>query len=200
MARVTYSPIVSSASGKTSGVVFSSWKGRAYIRKLIIPNNPQSAAQQAVRDSLNPCITCWRSLLTVLRTWLDVTQVDDRLSGYNWYIKANRAAEQADTVHDVSPFSPLMPTLTGLALTPGDTQISVAFDEASEAACTKVSIYYRKQATKVWTHNGYAAKDASPVVLSSLTNDTLYEVAAVNTNDDYSIFGQSASAQATPAA
>lgn len=53
MAKVT-GPLMSlSASGKlASTIVFSIWKGTAYVRQLVIPTNPQSSGQQAARAAL----------------------------------------------------------------------------------------------------------------------------------------------------
>lgn len=53
MAKVT-SPLMSlDASGTVAdALVFSKWKGRNYVRQHVIPSNPQSTAQQAVREAL----------------------------------------------------------------------------------------------------------------------------------------------------
>lgn len=53
MAKVT-SPLMSlDASGSIAGAItFSKWKGRNYVRQLVIPANPRSAGQQATRAAL----------------------------------------------------------------------------------------------------------------------------------------------------
>lgn len=51
MAKVSYGPIVSDASGKSAGTVFSKWRTRSYVRRLVTPGNPNTAAQQAIRNA-----------------------------------------------------------------------------------------------------------------------------------------------------
>lgn len=53
MAKVT-SPLMSlDASGSIAGAItFSKWKGRNYVRQLVIPANPRTAGQQAARAAV----------------------------------------------------------------------------------------------------------------------------------------------------
>lgn len=53
MARVT-SPLMSlDASGSIAGAItYSKWKGRNYVRQLVIPANPRTTGQQAARAAL----------------------------------------------------------------------------------------------------------------------------------------------------
>lgn len=53
MAKVT-SPLMSlDASGSVAGAItFSKWKGRNYVRQLVIPANPRTSGQQATRAAL----------------------------------------------------------------------------------------------------------------------------------------------------
>jgi hypothetical protein len=48
--KVTYGAIVQRASGKFGGTVHSNWKGVDVVRRFAKPSNPNSAAQQIVRD------------------------------------------------------------------------------------------------------------------------------------------------------
>ena len=52
MAKVT-GPLMSvSASGSFAGaMVFAGWKGRSYVRQLVIPMNPASAGQELARNN-----------------------------------------------------------------------------------------------------------------------------------------------------
>lgn len=65
MAKVS-GPLMSvSASGKFGGVLVASiWKGRAYMRQLVIPANPDTAGQQAVRSILGTLGKAARAVLT----------------------------------------------------------------------------------------------------------------------------------------
>ena len=51
MAKVSYGPVVSDASGKSAGTVFSKWKTKSYVRRLVTPANPNSALQQQIRNA-----------------------------------------------------------------------------------------------------------------------------------------------------
>lgn len=53
MARVT-SPLMSlDASGSVGGTLtYAKWKGRNYVRQLVIPSNPRTSGQQATRAAL----------------------------------------------------------------------------------------------------------------------------------------------------
>lgn len=56
MAKVTLPLMSGSASGKIfQAVVFSIWKGRAYVRGLITPLNPRSNAQAEARLYMGSC-------------------------------------------------------------------------------------------------------------------------------------------------
>jgi hypothetical protein len=52
-----------SASGSVAGaMVFSSSKGRPYVRQLVVPSNPNSDAQQGVRASMKGLNNLWASM------------------------------------------------------------------------------------------------------------------------------------------
>lgn len=122
MARITFSPIIAAASGKAADAVFSNWKGRGYIRKLVTPANPQSAAQILVRESLARCVELYRSLDNQIKTWLDTYGTNYTISGYNVFVKNNRALEQATSLLKPVPDSPyqLAPTSFAVAADAAD--------------------------------------------------------------------------------
>jgi hypothetical protein len=95
------SPLVAELNGSTAELTAASWKGRNYVRRKVVPANPNTAAQQAVRNSLTACVTLWRSLLASVKSWLDVYGGAYAMSGFNIFTSRNRALEQAD--------SPLLP-------------------------------------------------------------------------------------------
>jgi len=66
MAKVT-GPLMSlDASGTVANTTtFSKWKGRNYVRLRVIPQNPQSVAQQAVRSALGTFAKAARAVLTI---------------------------------------------------------------------------------------------------------------------------------------
>lgn len=65
MAKVS-GPLMSlSASGSIADTItFSIWKGRPYVRELVIPSNPQTAGQAAVRSILGAIAKSAKAVLT----------------------------------------------------------------------------------------------------------------------------------------
>jgi len=65
------------ASGALGGaIVFSKWKGRAYVRRLSIPSNPKSGLQVGVRSAMRWITTDWASLTAAQKTaWNTIAKV-----------------------------------------------------------------------------------------------------------------------------
>ena len=77
-------------SGKVGPVVGGSWKGIDYMRGYVIPENPNSDAQQAVRAKFSALVALARSILpTVLQPFWDPFAV--KMSGFNRWISKNYA-------------------------------------------------------------------------------------------------------------
>lgn len=77
MSRVS-GPLFSVTASGTVGdaIVYSNWKGLAYVRSRVIPKNPRSDEQVSVRQTLTAGVS----------TWQDDTAVPEgsKLS-WNWY-------------------------------------------------------------------------------------------------------------------
>jgi hypothetical protein len=97
MAKVTFSPLIAGMSGKTADAVMANWKGRSYVRKRVIPHNPQSAGQVLVRNSLSECVAIWHLMLASLKTAFGLGASDLNISGYNDWVGRNRTALQAES-------------------------------------------------------------------------------------------------------
>lgn len=117
--KVTPSPLVSEMRGKTAGLVAATWKGIQYVRMHVIPGNPQTAAQTAVREAFARCVTLWRSLSGPFKTWLDTYYSDYAMSGFNGFIRLNRTLEDADALLKPVPDSPYQPAPEGAAFATG---------------------------------------------------------------------------------
>ena len=145
MARITFSPLVAGASGKAADAVFSNWKGRAYVRKLVKPANPNTAAQQTVRESLGRLPKLWRSLESQVRAVQDTYAAAYGMSGYNWFVGQNRVLEETYETQHVGPPNvdidkPSTFNLTDL----GGGSCKVDWDGSTEGADYKVYILSRK--------------------------------------------------------
>lgn len=97
MARVIFSPLISSLSGKVADAVFATWKGIPYVRERVIPENPQTAAQTAVRNSLAEAVAIWQQLGNNRQAGYEAGAQGMGISGYNDMVGRNRAHIQALT-------------------------------------------------------------------------------------------------------
>lgn len=65
---------VTEISGKAGGTVFSRGRGGAYVRNRVVPSNPQTIAQQAVRAVFGAISSAWRTLTAEQReAWNAIT-------------------------------------------------------------------------------------------------------------------------------
>lgn len=90
MARVTGPLHSDTASGSFAGsMVYSRWKGRAYVRELVIPTNPKSAKQLGVRAMMQFLSKLWTSLSAPEKaSWLEDATAKS-ISAFNEFISAN---------------------------------------------------------------------------------------------------------------
>lgn len=71
-------------------VTFSKWKGTNYLRKRSIPNNPQTAAQQAMRAMFRFLTQQWQSLAAPPQASWAQTALQLNLSPFNAYLRINQ--------------------------------------------------------------------------------------------------------------
>lgn len=82
--------------GRMMGVVGASWKGISYIRKHVIPNNPDTVAQQGVRTTFASLVAFGKRInSTVLKDF--ILPVPKRKSQFNEFISRNQAMLTAGT-------------------------------------------------------------------------------------------------------
>ena len=91
MAKVTGPLMSMSASGSIAGAItFAIWKGRAYVRQLVIPSNPSTPAQILNRLTTGSIAKAARAVLTATKDVLNVGSVffttvrDAAPSGQSW--------------------------------------------------------------------------------------------------------------------
>lgn len=91
MAKVT-GPLfsVEAAGGYAGVIVFAKWKGRQYVRQLVIPSNPHSADQEAARNAVRVAGAGQKFANVNLQIHADMT-LNDKLemqaivpSGFAW--------------------------------------------------------------------------------------------------------------------
>ena len=90
MARIT-NGILGKAKGKVGGVVAATWKGINYVREYVIPANPRSTSQVAVRTSFATIIFIGRAImLTYIRTYWDKLVKGKATSGFAKFTGVNQ--------------------------------------------------------------------------------------------------------------
>lgn len=127
MAKILTTAIVADIRNKLNGSVFSKNKGGAYIRTKVTPVNPQSVAQQNVRNHLSTNSQAWRGLTEAQRQgwnnaapnfpYTDIFGNIKQLSGFQLYVKLNTnlAVIAAAAISD-APTPVAIPALTALSL------------------------------------------------------------------------------------
>lgn len=114
--------------------VYSSWKGRPYVRRYVIPANPNSAAQQLTRTAFAFCNGVYKFAPSDMTDAWDAYAQGQVLTGRNAFIKQNlpllRTAADLDNMIG-SPgarggFAP-----ASMVLTPGDDQMTATLTAPS---------------------------------------------------------------------
>jgi len=119
------SPIFAQASGSIAGTVFSRNAGGMYVRSRSNPTNPNTDAQQAVRDAMRQLVVAWTTELTNLQrenwnTYAFNTPTLNKLgepthkTGQQMYIRGNiprvqalmARADDAPSVFNIGDFTP----------------------------------------------------------------------------------------------
>lgn len=94
----------SGAIAKT--MVFSKWKGREYVRRYVIPANPQSAAQTLTRNTFGFANSVWKGAGSdFISTW-NLFATGRVLTGRNAFMGQMVSALRTETDLLLMPFSP----------------------------------------------------------------------------------------------
>lgn len=118
-ARVSYSPLVTDIRGSVKDTTFSKWKSTNYIRARVTPSNPNTAAQQAVRESMARCVSLYQSMASEITDAWNAYAVPYNYSGYNAMVKADRVDEQVGDPILFTPVNPDIVEITDLAASTG---------------------------------------------------------------------------------
>jgi hypothetical protein len=108
MAAVTAPLLSFGASGQIAKTqVYSSWKGRPYVRRYVTPANPQSTEQSITRNTFSWLNSVWKIAPADFRTAWTVAAKGQVLTDRNLWIKKNLAVLRS------------MADLTGIIMSPG---------------------------------------------------------------------------------
>ena len=180
MATIIFSPIISEARGKVSDVVFSVWKGRPYIRQRVIPANPQSAAQTLVRNSLSRVVQLWQSIEVQLKAVWNTYASGYQMSGFNMYMRQNRAQEQATSALAMTPANADIDAPATFTLSNNSTtgQLLCDWTGGTSGASNYMFMLARAETANVFT---IGEKETTTVatlssILSGLVASTTYDI------------------------
>lgn len=188
MAKPTAPLLSFGASGAIAkSMVFSKWKGRPYVRRHVIPANPQTTAQTGTRTRFTVANNIWKvapALFIAPWTRFATGQVlTDRNAFIGHYVHDLKVAADMSTM----VFSPGakggLPALS-IILTPGDTTINVAVTNPDEPtdwtlASAIAAAIPNEDPTDTVLYNMVAAEDAvtqNDIDLDGLTNLQEYVV------------------------
>lgn len=127
----TIAPLLSfDASGAIAKTqVYSTWKGRPYVRRYVIPANPDSAEQQLTRKTFSWLNNVWKFMPGgATAAWEAYADVN-RFTARNGFIKINNGVLREETTLDLMILSPSARSgLVAAAVTPTPAagQITVA--------------------------------------------------------------------------
>lgn len=117
----------SGAIAKTQ--VYASWKGRPYVRRYVIPANPDTTEQQSTRNVFAWLQNVWKFAPAQITEAFDAYASGQVMTGPNALIKTNLSALRGDTDLSAFLFSPGAksgPPAAAIGLTPGSGSMAVA--------------------------------------------------------------------------
>jgi hypothetical protein len=188
----------SSISGSSGDVTASSWKGVGYLRKRVVPKNPKTVAQVAVRAALTACTALYQGLPSLLKTFLNLLGTERMLSGFNVFTKANAAGERTNHYGVIVPSNTHVSNILGLTAAAGAAagQIAVGWTAAGwTTSCTPVIMVRKTNGSagfltpwQVATQSGSPNMTAGTVTITGLTAGASYAVClmAIDSSSHYS--------------
>lgn len=177
MATIIFSPLISGARNKVGDIVFSIWKGIPYVRRRVIPANPQTDDQVAQRLTFKICVAVWQDLLVaghfVRANWNRFAE-GYALSGFNRFVSSGSKEEiGAANLATITPANPLVAKIIDLAAATGASGvITVTWTAAGLPAGSTIRLYYRLPDEEGIHYHGDAAVAAETYSMDNLTADT----------------------------
>lgn len=185
MARIFLSPLIVDIRNKQSDTVFSKWKGINYIRSRVIPHNPKTAPQVAIREALARLVSLWQDAYAAVKiNWDDWASGRD-YSGFNKFIGKNVLNERDSNLIDIMQEVGFTKLLTWSAATGSATkEIDVTWTITPVPANTDLEILCKEVGSSVWNVKGrYNAATASPQTITMEKAATVYELYAYFVKD-----------------
>lgn len=132
------------ASGSVAkAITFSKWKGRNYVRQLIKPHNPKTAAQLGVRAAMKFLTQGWAAIKAASESSYLTLADAAKISPFNEYIRQNlRRWRMGEGLTQSFPAAetPTAVTIT-MGLTGGQRNIEVSVDPSAATDGWGIAIY-----------------------------------------------------------
>jgi hypothetical protein len=174
--KLRFSPLIAGMSGRAADAVAASWKGRSYVRKYVVPANPNTLAQQAVRDSFAALVPLWRSMGIALKAWLDRYGSGYTMSGFNVFLSKCRALEQTAALIKPVPDNPLCPAPVTFGFAAGGAGIiTCTWTDNAPADYTHMVAFARKTDQNNFRAEVAALKGAGTLSLIGLPTPGNYD-------------------------
>jgi hypothetical protein len=158
MAKVTGPLMSMTASGTLGGtLVYSVWKGRAYVRNHVNPANPKSAKQVGVRALFSFLTQVWTSISAACNGDYIAGAAGKSISTFNEFVSQNMARWQnsnAPTQHWPAAEASSGLTVTTMTLTGGVGMCTIALTPSGSTSIWGFIIYRSESAivTPSWAN------------------------------------------------
>lgn len=158
------SPLLSDIRNQVAkSSVFSRWKGRNYFRSYVVPANPRTSDQKAVRANFGELVDLYQTIMAtpLWKTAWNKRALEYLLSGFNTFIRFGQKSQIA-----ISP-------TTG----PADTEVTATYTCGIPLA--EAVLYLHNETTDVWSDETpaggiEAGEDKTAlVVVSGATDDEI---------------------------
>lgn len=194
--------------------VYSSWKGRSYARRYVVPANPQSAEQTKTRSLFTWLQAVYKVLPSTVKAGWDAYANTLRVTGANAWIKGNLSHMRGMVDLSALLMSPAansgLPVAT-MTATPGSTSITVMItppllpDGWTVKGAFAAAIIDQNPQTDNMTTVTAGTDDTNPysITLTGLTAGKEYRVGGWMTYtkpDGSTAYGQATMMTATPTA
>ena len=141
-------------------VVFGNWKGRPYMRTYVIPSNPKTLAQTAVRKHLNDTVKIWQEFISrfedAKRAWNEAASKEG-LSGFNLMVKEGMQ-------------SSISATLSG-------SEVTISYKIGFSLANALICMYSKTSGTATYVALPYVSEDTITVEAPTTSGTYIYFIA-----------------------
>jgi hypothetical protein len=96
MAKVILHPMILGISGKIGSLVFYSYRNNQYVRRYVIPKNPNTPAQRSRRELFGEAVNKWQNLKGYKKDQWNSNARNKRMSGYNLFISTRLSSEPSE--------------------------------------------------------------------------------------------------------